>query len=348
MTASGSAEFTLNLISNASMETFPGNKLSSFTTLLPTPVTFSGDWQVALLEISWPALVRNITEGQITVSKIVPRPKSPPPHQSPSKNIPSRRPGVVSMRVPRQFRAVKPALTFTAPEVRYIKPGCYSSVDDVMDAIVRSATRNDNEKLLPPTTQHPTDATWRSTNISWKVDKVTQELHVKFWGNVEQNGLVIRAKSQDLKNILGLTTVIDCQHGEHRQESKKNFDGNCQDEQQIQRDIAVVKNSGQWPVDLKAGSPTIFLYCDLVQNEILGDTQTALLRSIPLESLSWTDHRKTKEVNHRSFSNLQWKRIYKSQFQSITLTLANEMGQRMPFLSCGRTSITLALRTKPC
>ena len=52
MTASGIAEFTLNLISNAFMETFPGNKLPSFTTLLPTPVTLSGDWQVALLEIS--------------------------------------------------------------------------------------------------------------------------------------------------------------------------------------------------------------------------------------------------------------------------------------------------------
>ena len=51
------------------------------------------------------------------------------------------------MRVPRQFRAVKPALTFTAPEVRYIKAGCYSSNDDIMEAIVKSATRNDNEKL---------------------------------------------------------------------------------------------------------------------------------------------------------------------------------------------------------
>ena len=101
-----------------------------------------------------------------------------------------------------------------------------------------------------------------------------------------------------------------------------NFDANCQDDQQNQRDIAVVNNSGQWPVDLKAESHTMFLYCDLVQNEILGDTQTAFFRSIPLESLSCTDQRESKEVNHRSFSNLQWERIYKSQFQSITLTLA--------------------------
>ena len=242
-------------------------------------------------------------------------PKVTAPHQSLSKKIASRWPGVVSMRVPQQFRAVKPALTFTSPEVCYIKLGWYSSIDDIMDAIFKGATRNYNEKLLPRTTQHLRDATWRSTNISWKVDKATIEFHVKFWRNVEQNGLVIGAKPQDLKTILGLATVVECQHGEQRQESKKNFDGNCQDDQQNRKTIAVVKNSGQWPVDLKAGSHTILLYCDLVQNEILGDTQTALLRSISLENLSWTDQRKRKKVNHRSFSNLQWKRTYISQFQ---------------------------------
>ena len=86
------------------------------------------------------------------------------------------------MRVPQQFRAVKPALTFTTPEVRYIKPGCYSSIDDIMEAIVETATRNDNEKLLPPTTQHPTDTTSRSTNISWKVDRATQDFALSFGG----------------------------------------------------------------------------------------------------------------------------------------------------------------------
>ena len=182
------------------------------------PVIFSGDWQVASLEVFWLTMVRKITEGQITVLKIVPRPKSPPPHKSPIKKFPSRRPWVVSMRVPRQFRAVKPALTFTAPEVRYIKPCCYSSIDDITEAIVKKSPRNDNEKLLPPTTQHPTDTTSRSTNIPWKVDKATHELHIKFWGNVEQNSLGIRAKSQVLKNMLGLTTVTDCQHSEQRLE----------------------------------------------------------------------------------------------------------------------------------
>ena len=143
MVGCGGNDMTLNLISNACMETFPGNKLSSFTTLLPTPMTLSGDWQVALLEVSWPALVCNVTEGKITVSKSIPSPVSPV-HPT-NQNFPSGRPGIVSMRVPRQFRK-EPTMKFSTAEVRYIKAGCYSSIDHIMDAIMKSATGNSKKK----------------------------------------------------------------------------------------------------------------------------------------------------------------------------------------------------------
>ena len=166
MIGCGDDDLTLNLISNASMETFPGNKLSNFTTLLPTPMTLVGDWQVALLEISWPSMVRNVTEGKITVSKSVPIPQVA--LQAMSHNISSRRPGMVSMRVPPQFRK-EPALGFSTPEVRYIKAGCYLSIDDIMDAIMKSATRNDKENSLSPTNQDSTEAASPSGKVSWKV-----------------------------------------------------------------------------------------------------------------------------------------------------------------------------------
>ena len=186
----GGNDMTLNLISNASMETFPGNKLSSFKTLLPTHMILSGDWQVALLDISWPALVCNVTEGKITVSKSFPSPDSPV-HPT-NHNFPSGRPGIVSMRVPRQFR-IEPAMKFSTPEVRHIKAGCYSSIDDIMEAIMKSATGNSYEKILSPNIQQSKDAPSQPTNISWKVDKATQELRVEYYGNVEKHGLVIQA-----------------------------------------------------------------------------------------------------------------------------------------------------------
>ena len=86
-------------------------------------------------------------------------------HQSPSKNESSTRPGIVSLRAPRQFREIQAALTSTAPEVHYRKPGSYPTIDDIMEAVVKSVIKNNKEKLLPPATKHHTDAMWRSTNI---------------------------------------------------------------------------------------------------------------------------------------------------------------------------------------
>ena len=54
------------------MATFPGNTLSNFTTLLPTTLSLPDDWQVALVEIAWPAMIQNVTVGECTVSKKVP------------------------------------------------------------------------------------------------------------------------------------------------------------------------------------------------------------------------------------------------------------------------------------
>ena len=211
---------------------------------------------------------------------------------------------------------------------------------------MKSATGISKEKNLSPNIQQKKDAQSQSTNISWKVDKARQGLRVKYYINVEKHGLVIQAISKDLTNILGTTTIIDCQNAEQRQKSSNTVDGKFHGDQQNISEQTVVKNFGHWPVDIKAGSRTMSLYCDLVQNETLGDIPVALLRSIPLDSLSSTNQYR-REKNQRSFSNLQRKRIYKSQFQSNTLTLASETGQRMPFLSCGRISITLALRSKP-
>ena len=215
-----------------------------------------------------------------------------------------------------------------------------------MDAIMESATGKSKEKFFSPNIQQNKDVPSQSTKISRKVDKATQELGVKYYGNVEKHGLVIQAISQDLKNILGMTTIINNQNAEQRQKSNNTIDGKFHDDQHKISALTVVKNFGHWPVDVNAGSHTMFLYCELVQNETLGDTQTAFLRSIPLDRLSSTNQYR-REMNHRSFSSLQWKKFYKSQFQSMTLTLANKMGQKMPFLTRGRTSIYLALRPKP-
>ena len=54
--------FTINLVSNASMLTFPDKTLAKFTTLLPQPLVFHGKWEVALVDLSRSGLIENVRE----------------------------------------------------------------------------------------------------------------------------------------------------------------------------------------------------------------------------------------------------------------------------------------------
>ena len=57
--------FTIELVSNASAELFPNNKLSSLTNFLPEQVNLEGQWEGAISEISYPSMHQNITEGKL-------------------------------------------------------------------------------------------------------------------------------------------------------------------------------------------------------------------------------------------------------------------------------------------
>ena len=64
-TASRNNHFTVNLISNASLNFYPNNKLSSFRTVLPlvNGLELEGAWEVALSEIVFPTMMKNVTDG---------------------------------------------------------------------------------------------------------------------------------------------------------------------------------------------------------------------------------------------------------------------------------------------
>ncbi len=54
----------IEVVSNASMDVYPQNSLSSFSNFLPEQINLEDNWEVALMEISYPAIFMNITEGR--------------------------------------------------------------------------------------------------------------------------------------------------------------------------------------------------------------------------------------------------------------------------------------------
>ena len=99
---------------------FSRKHIVQFTTLLPTPIHLSGEWQVALLEIAWPNSVQNVTVGEFAVHK---RNIQPPVEKRPRKH---NRPGAISMAIPAAFDRQSPStLPFYAAPVKHrSKPGC--------------------------------------------------------------------------------------------------------------------------------------------------------------------------------------------------------------------------------
>ena len=58
-------EFTIDLISNASMGVFTNNTMAKFRNQLAQPLQLYGDWQVALASISFPSNIINVTSAEI-------------------------------------------------------------------------------------------------------------------------------------------------------------------------------------------------------------------------------------------------------------------------------------------
>ena len=52
------------MFSNASAQLFPDDTLSSFTKFLPEQLNLEGQWEVAILEISYPSMYQIVKEGK--------------------------------------------------------------------------------------------------------------------------------------------------------------------------------------------------------------------------------------------------------------------------------------------
>ena len=57
-------EFTVHVISSASMQIFKSNTLASFRCFFNDEIQLSGDWKVALNEIIFPTKIENVVKGE--------------------------------------------------------------------------------------------------------------------------------------------------------------------------------------------------------------------------------------------------------------------------------------------
>lgn len=236
--------------------------MAVFKTQLPAPVELAENWIVALSEISFPSIIKNVTEG------------------------------VVSFR---QHNEARRSWKFATKRV---KTGFYKNVDLLMQEIGQVTFGSSYADVF-----------------SWSVDTTTQLLCV----NLPSKSF-ISLKSQDLCDILGFKKY------------NQSWVGPTGPENTIQSDF---------PVDVYGGRHSMYVYCDLLGNEILGDKNTQLLRVVPISSMEGT---MSSATTYFPITNLQFKTIEKKYFNNVQIKLCDETGSVIPFLGIGRTNITLLFK----
>ena len=208
--------------------------------------------------------------------------------------------GLVSMYVPRNLlKRNSSTLEEFSPEKYFsITKGCYSSVNSVSSnpCATTSAAVLDgisvNCHLAGTFAKHPSYCTSNSTRLQIKKTKKIR----------------LKAVSEDLKNILSLEYLVDCsQTNNDSKQPEGNHDlevpQDCEIPKKVGRRREMKEQIGNYPVDLTAGCHTMFVYCDLVQNEILGDTQTALLRAVQKTANVHQNSMASSDIVFNSFIN---------------------------------------------
>lgn len=91
-------------------------------------------------------------------------------------------------------------------------------------------------------------------------------------------------------------------------------------------------------MDLERGLHTFFVYCDILDYQLVGDANVPLLRSIAVSG-------KSGEVIANSFDNIHYVGLSRSTFQDIHIHITDDTGVRVPFEQ-GRVIVKLHFRRK--
>lgn len=96
------------------------------------------------------------------------------------------------------------------------------------------------------------------------------------------------------------------------------------------------KTVGAYVADINAGFSSMFVYCNLVSDQIVGDKQVPLLRAVPVEG-------KYGDTITKTYPNPIYRPIGTKNFETVEIDISDDSGRRVPF-EYGRCICTLHLR----
>ena len=91
-------------------------------------------------------------------------------------------------------------------------------------------------------------------------------------------------------------------------------------------------------VDLSRGLHTFFIYCNIAEYQLVGDTNVPLMRTIPVSG-------RNGDVVVNSFDNVHYMGLARSNFQEVEVHITDDTGRDVPFEQ-GRVIVKLHFKKK--
>ena len=83
---------------------------------------------------------------------------------------------------------------------------------------------------------------------------------------------------------------------------------------------------------------SLFVYCDVLEPRVVGDSQVPLLRIVPVEGGNG-------ELVTRIYENVHYVRLQRKTFQTIEINIRDRAGVNVPF-EAGTLNVTLHFRQR--
>ena len=256
------SDFYITLPSNSSMNYYPNNTLSHYTTKLPKRVTLAGDWEVGLVEVQYPHTWFNVSEGDRTFR--------------------------ISQRDDSNDKKVWLEVGTFKLEVGY-----YPSPQYLVKLI--------NGRIK---------AIFKSDPVSFSYRSITQKIKVTLANDTQ---ITIPSQLKDMFHLKNATMLPDVNPTETTYKSEK-------------------------PIDLDKGMYALYVYSDIVEPQIVGDSLVSLLRAVPISG-----EYGAKVYTH--FNNAQYHPLARRDFDTVEVDIRDDTGKPIPF-ERGKLLVTLHLRQR--
>ena len=104
-------------------------------------------------------------------------------------------------------------------------------------------------------------------------------------------------------------------------------------------DLLDKTTTSKYVADVNAGLYSLYVYYDIAETQLVGDSEVQLLRIVPVEG-------KHGDMVTKAFQNLQYVPIVKKQFSTVEMNIKTDTGKDVPFES-GKLITTLHFRRSP-